>query len=224
MDMYIGIASKLLIGASGIFIMMRILGKKTISDISPFDLIYGVLLGSIVEESIYDDNVNVLHVLFAIFIWGVFVYFVERAIQHTERLSSHIQGEPSVLIDKGKLNRKELEENFFDMEQLRSALRQNDVYSISDVYYAILEVNGNVNIITKEKSTMPTFLVVELGHIQKATLNGLGKTEEWLRTELVELGYDDIENIIYCEWDPNEGNLIVETYENTINEKIYIDD
>lgn len=224
MEMYIGIASKLLIGATGIFIMMRILGKKTISELSPFDLIYTVLLGSIVEESIYDDNVQVIHVLFAILIWGIFVYIIEKAIQRTDRLSSYIQGDPAVLIAEGRLNRKELEDNFFDMEQLRSALREKNVYSIGDVYYAILEVNGTITVITKEENNLPTFLLVEFGTIQTATLHGLGQDEAWLRTELADLGYSDIEKIIYCEWNPNNEELIVETYDNTINEKIFIDD
>lgn len=224
MDMYIGIATKLLIGVIGIFVLLRILGKKTLSDLSPFDIIYAVLLGAIVEESIYDDKVHLLHVLFAIVIWGIFVYLIERAIQYTSKFSSYIQGEPAILIDKGRLNRKELEANYFDMEQLRSVLRQNNVYSINDVYYAILEVNGSVTVITKDENAVPTFLLVELGTIQDATLNSIGKGKEWLRTELANLGHDEIENIIYCEWHPEDEELIVETYDNTIEEKIYIDD
>lgn len=65
-----------------------------------------------------------------------------------------------------------------DIEQLRSMLRQNNVYSINDVYYAILEVNGSMTVITKKENIIPSFLLVEFGVIQEKTLRSLLKDEE----------------------------------------------
>ena len=224
MDMYIGISSKLITGAIGIFILLRIMGKKTMSELKPFDLIYILLLGAVVEEAIYDDKVNVLHVLFAIVLWGLFVYAIEKALQHTDKFSTFIEGEPAILIEKGRLNLKELDANFFDIEQLRSMLRQNNVYSIADVYYAILEVNGNLTVITKDEAVVPSALLIEFGTIQENTLNYIMKDELWLRTELSKLGYEDLEEIVYCEWLEKSKELKIEIYDNTIHKKIYIDD
>lgn len=224
MEMYIGIASKLIIGAIGIFILLRIMGKKTMSELTPFDLIYILLLGAVVEEAVYDDKVNVLHVLFAIIIWGVFIFTIEKVLQHTDKFSTFIEGEPAILIEKGQLNIKELDANYFDIEQLRSMLRQNDVYSIADVYYAILEVNGSLTVITKEENIIPSALIVEFGNIQKHTLQYIGKDEAWLRSELAEMGHDKLEDIVYCEWIEADDKLIVESHSNTLNKKIYIDD
>ena len=224
MDMYIGISSKLITGAIGIFILLRIMGKKTMSELTPFDLIYILLLGAVVEEAIYDDKVNVLHVLFAIVLWGLFVYAIEKALQHTDKFSTFIEGEPAILIEKGRLNLKELDANFFDIEQLRSMLRQNNVYSISYVYYAILELNGNLTVITKDEAVVPSALLIEFGTIQEKTLNYIMKDELWLRTELSKQGHDDLDEIVYCEWLESSKELKIETYDNTIHKKIYIDD
>lgn len=224
MDMYIGISSKLITGAIGIFILLRIMGKKTMSELTPFDLIYILLLGAVVEEAIYDDKVNVLHVLFAIMLWGLFVYAIEKALQHTDKFSTFIEGEPAILIEKGRLNLKELDANFFDIEQLRSMLRQNNVYSIADVYYAILEVNGNLTVITKDEAVVPSALLIEFGTIQENTLNYIMKDELWLRTELSKQGHNDLREIVYCEWLESSKELKIETYDNTIHKKIYIDD
>lgn len=224
MDMYIGISSKLITGAIGIFILLRIMGKKTMSELTPFDLIYILLLGAVVEEAIYDDKVNVLHVLFAIVLWGLFVYAIEKALQHTDKFSTLIEGEPAILIEKGRLNLKELEANYFDIEQLRSMLRQNNVYSIADVYYAILEVNGNLTVITKDEAVVPSALLIEFGTIQENTLNYIMKDELWLRTELSKQGHNDLSEIVYCEWLESSKELKIETYDNTIHKKIYIDD
>ena len=224
MDMYIGISSKLITGAIGIFILLRIMGKKTMSELTPFDLIYILLLGAVVEEAIYDDKVNVLHVLFAIVLWGLFVYAIEKALQHTDKFSTFIEGEPAILIEKGRLNLKELDANFFDIEQLRSMLRQNNVYSIADVYYAILEVNGNLTVITKDEAVVLSALLIEFGTIQENTLNYIMKDELWLRTELSKQGHNDLREIVYCEWLESSKELKIETYDNTIHKKIYIDD
>ena len=224
MDIYIGISSKLITGAIGIFILLRIMGKKTMSELTPFDLIYILLLGAVVEEAIYDDKVNVLHVLFAIVLWGLFVYAIEKALQHTDKFSTFIEGEPAILIEKGRLNLKELDANFFDIEQLRSMLRQNNVYSIADVYYAILEVNGNLTVITKDEAVVPSALLIEFGTIQENTLNYIMKEELWLRTELSKQGHNDLREIVYCEWLESSKELKIETYDNTIHKKIYIDD
>ncbi len=123
-----------------------------------------------------------------------------------------------------KLNIKELKENYLDMEQLRAILRQHNCYSIHEVYYAILEINGSLTVIPKEKKEIPTFLLVEEGAIKFKTLNGLGKSVEWLRTTLVEMGYSNIEEIIYCEWDETNQELLVGTYGQTINKSISLDD
>lgn len=110
------------------------------------------------------------------------------------------------------------------MEQLRAILRQHNCYSIHEVYYAILEINGSLTVIPKEKKEIPTFLLVEEGAIKFKTLNGLGKSVEWLRTTLVEMGYSNIEEIIYCEWDETNQELLVGTYGQTINKSISLDD
>lgn len=224
MEMYIGIASKLIIGAIGIFILLRIIGKKAMSELTPFDLIYILLLGAVVEEAIYDDKVNILHVLFAITLWGIFVYVIEKSLQRTEKFSSFIEGEPAILIEKGQLNMKELDAIYFDIEQLRSMLRQNEVYSIADVYYAILEVNGSLTVVTKDQGVIPSVLLIEFGSVQMKTLKYIGKDESWLRTKLAKLGHDNLEDIVYCEWLEVENQLIVELYSNTIRKDIYIED
>lgn len=224
MDMYISIAVKILVGSLGIFALMRIIGKKAISEVTPFDILYVLILGALVEEAIYDNQVNILHVLFAIVVWGVTVFTVEKIIEKTETLSSVIQGDPAVLIDKGRLNLRELKRNHFDMEQLRVMLRQEGCYSIDKAYYAILEVSGGLTVITKEAMEMPTYLIVEDGTIKPNTLHGIDKDEEWLRTELAKMGQNNIENLVYCEWDANDEKLVFNTYDETIDEKIYIDD
>lgn len=224
MDMYIGIAAKLLVGSVGIFALIRIIGKKAISEVTPFDLLYVLILGGLVEESLYDDQVNILHVIFAIAIWGITVFTIEKAMEKTKFLSSYIGGEPAILIDKGRLNLKELRRNHFDMEQLRVMLRQEKCYSIDEAYYVILEVSGKLTVITKESMDLPTYLIVEYGEIKTNTLSEIHKDEQWLHSELQKIEQVELEGLIYSEWDAKEEKLIYATYENAIDRDIYIED
>lgn len=108
MDMYIGIVTKMIIGLIGVFMLICLIGKKAISELTPFDILYVIILGAIIEEAIYDDKVSVLHVIFAIVLWGLFVFGIEKAIEKTVKLSAIIEGEPAILIAKCRLNMKEL--------------------------------------------------------------------------------------------------------------------
>lgn len=69
--MVFSITMKLVFGLIGLLLVVRLLGKKSMSEITPFDLVYTLVLGGILEESTYDDNVHVGHVLFAIALWAV---------------------------------------------------------------------------------------------------------------------------------------------------------
>src|SRR5699024_9930483 len=151
--------------------------KKAMSELTPFDLLYILILGAIVEEAIYDDKVSVFHIIFALVLWGTVVYMVEKLLEKTEKISTLVQGKPSILIEKRKLKLEELENNHFDMEQLRSMLRQNNCYSIHDAYYVILEVNGGLTVIKKDQEEMPTLLLLEEGKIKTNVLKSIHKDE-----------------------------------------------
>ncbi|UJF26486.1 hypothetical protein [Planococcus sp. 107-1] len=67
---YVDIGSKLFFGLIALLVVTRLLGKKEMSQLTPFDFIYSIVLGGILEESIYDDKVSGLHVWFAVAVWG----------------------------------------------------------------------------------------------------------------------------------------------------------
>ena len=124
------ITLKLIVGLMGILVVVRLLGKKSMSEVSPFDLVYTLVLGGILEESIYDDKVNIGHLLFALILWALMIYIIERIVQKNEKVNRWLTGEPSVLIRNGVLNLKEVSKNHIEMEQLRTMLRQQQCFSL----------------------------------------------------------------------------------------------
>lgn len=213
--MYLSLTLKLLIGSAVVFIILRLLGKKTAAELTPFDLIYFLVLGGILETPLYDPNISLWNILYALILWGVWVFLINYTIKKTFYASKVLQGEPSVLISDGKVNRQILEKNQIDLEQLRAMLRQHDCFSLRDVNYAILEIDGKLSVIRKDQQDIPSILLVDEGRSDEETLESMGRDKEWLLRNLEREGHSRIEDIFYCEWIPGEGFHIESNEENS---------
>lgn len=212
MLVYGSLALKLLLGSAVIFVILRLEGKKTAAELTPFDLIFFLVLGGILETPLYDPAIWIWDVLFALLLWGGWVFLINYAIKKTMTVSKILQGEPSVLISEGKINRKALEENRIDLEQLRAMLREKNCYTLRVVNYAILEIDGKFNVIRKDQDDVPSILLIDEGRIDKDTLESIERDENWLLEHLKKEGFHRIEDVFYCEWIPDEG-FHVATYE-----------
>lgn len=220
--MYIEIASKLFFGLIGLIVLTRLLGKKTMSQLTPFDFVYAVVLGGLLEETIYAKDTNVTHLWFAIGLWGLMMYLIEKGTERFDFLRVWIKGEAAVLIENGNFNSKELDKNNLDMEQLRTVLRQQGIFNLNEVKDLILETGGqfSVNPYKKKDNVTPemlglepeemplTYLLVDKGNINSRMLEQLGKSESWLKEQLEKKGYPALRNLLYVDWSPENGFLV----------------
>lgn len=221
--MLIQIALKLFIGLIGLLLVVRVLGHKSLSRVTPFDLVYTLVLGGILEEAIYLEEVEIVHILLALAIWGVLIYIVESAVQRTEKLNHFIKGRPAVLVMDGKLNLKALERHHVEMEQLRSMLREKECFSLKQAKYVVLETGGHASVMMdKEAPDIFTYLVVDEGKVEEHVLKTIGQDESWLRQELKKEGHDDIRKIAYAEWSEEEG-FYVKSYDDSMDEHYSVD-
>lgn len=213
---------KIICGLLALLIVVRLLGKKELSQITPFDFVYILVLGGLLEESVYDDKVTVWQVLAAIAIWSLLIYSIEKIVQKFDKTRSAVKGEPTVIIHDGELDIKALKKNKLESEQLRTMLRQQGIFSINEVKYGILEPSGQLSVLEHERSAPVTaemlsiqpkevalsYLVIDEGKIVGTTLEKIGKSETWLMSELAKLGYTEISKIYYAEWSKNDGFTI----------------
>lgn len=216
---------KVIGGIIALLIVLRVLGKKELSQLTPVDLVYLLVLGGFLEESTYDDTVTVWQVIYVIFLWGIIIYLIELLIRKFDKLRPIIKGKPSIIIRDGKLDLDAVKKNKLESEQLRSILRQQGIFSIKEVKYAILEPGGQMSILPQESSspvtpstfnienpkpTPFTYLLVDEGRIHKKTLEKLEKDGHWLRDELRKDGHLDIKRIFYAEWSKEDGLNVIE--------------
>ncbi|GGF88734.1 DUF421 domain-containing protein [Paenibacillus albidus] len=219
---YGSILIKLIAGFAGLWAMTRLLGKKEISALTPFDFISAVILGDLVGDTIYDQEQSVLRLIFSLAVWTILSIVFEKLTQHIRKLRTPLEGKPEILIRDGRVDVDKLRKSSLDFEQLRMMLRAKDTFSIHEVAYAIYETNGSLSILKKPQYEPATRgdlklplqdiqlprSVVEDGEVQPDMLERLGLNEQELRQKLQEKGCPDVRSIAYAEIN-QDGELCI---------------
>ncbi len=213
------ITIELLVGFFALLILTKALGKTQITQITPFDFISSLVLGELVGNAIYDKHVNIKSILYAVFLWGVLIYVVEWITQKFRGTRGILEGNPSIVIHHGKIDRDQLKKNKLDINQLQNLLRQKDVFSLREVEFAILETNGSISVLKKSDYQQPTkqdfnlkpakgYLSVDIisdGKVDLENLHDAGFDENWLHKTLQAHKVDHPEEVLLLEWKQDEG-------------------
>lgn len=224
--MYIEIALKLVFGYIGLLIVTRLVGKKEMAQLTPFDFVFAVVFGGIVEQGVYAKEISNMQVLFAIAVWGGLEYFTETVNGRYKWIRKPVNGRASILIEDGEINIDEMAKNNIEMEQLRMMLRQQGIFTLREVRYAYLETSGSISVMKYGNASpvtpdvlqigtidpVPSVLLIDEGEIEKGSLRKIERDETWLMTELHKLGIGKIETVYYAEWSEQEG-LYVKKYD-----------
>ncbi|MBT2688890.1 DUF421 domain-containing protein [Bacillus sp. ISL-47] len=221
--MYLSITIKMVVGLVSLLTVTRLLGKKELSQVTPFDFVYAVVLGGIIEETIYDDKVTPLEVAYSALLWGGLIYIIEILAKKKNFFRSILKGSESIIVKNGKLNVKEMQKNHLEMEQLRTMLRQKGIFSMNEVKYAYLETNGGLSVMRYRKEDPvtpgmmemevedkePSILLIDEGEVVESGLKMVGKDGGWLKESIRKEGFNVIKEIFCAEWSEEEGFYIV---------------
>lgn len=216
------ITAKILLGLILLFAITKILGKTQISQITPFDFISSIVMGELFVHAVFEEKVGLLLLTYPIVLWGVLIYAFELLAEKSLKLRGFFEGNPAILIRDGKINREQLKRNKLNLNQLQNLLRQNSAFSISEVKYAILEMNGSLSVIKNSLADTPSrqdlnlpdtpiFLPVTLisdGKVLPDNLKESGLNIPWLDDQLKMQGIKSVKDIFYAEWRPDKGLAI----------------
>lgn len=222
---YVHIVSVLFIGFISLFLMAKLLGKTQITQITPFDFISAIVLGELVGNALYDENTGIMQMLFSVIIWAILIYSMEWITQKYKGTRKLLEGEPSIIIKKGKIMYEQLKKNHLDLNQLQLLLRAKDIFSIRECEYALLETDGTISVLKKPAYAPPTisdlklpFPGVELpvtlvldGEALDDNLAMINWELTQLLSELKHYGAHSIKDVLYAEWKKGEG-LHVQLY------------
>lgn len=146
---YLIIALKAIAVYVFIIAAIRLFGKKELAQLSVIDLVFILLISNAVQNAMVGGDTTLLGGLAAA--TGLFFlnFVLKKVLFKHKDIKRFIQGEPVMLIYKGKLKKKELDSVDISMDELHAAIRKQGVSEISRVDLAILEVDGSISIVSK---------------------------------------------------------------------------
>lgn len=210
---------KVIVGFTTLFFIIIITGRTSIYQLTPFHLVFVLVLGDFLGNTIYEDKVGIFHFLYAIGLWTLLMLGIEFMTLRSKSTRSFLLGNPNIIIQEGVMDRKLLKKNKLDVNQVLSLLRQNNVFSVREVKYGILEANGQISILLKSNYQkpdkqdlnlpespvdLPTTLIID-GEILWDNLHELGFDQQWLDDQLTTHEYDNVKRILYADWRESEG-------------------
>lgn len=133
-----------------IVVAIRLFGKKELSQLSVVDLVFILLISNAVQNAMVGSDSSLLGGLIAAGSLFVVNYLYKLLVYKFPKLGRVMQGEPMLLIYKGKLYQKNIEKAKFTMDELKEAVREHGVEKLEDVDLAMLETDGNISIISND--------------------------------------------------------------------------
>ncbi|SDM60714.1 Uncharacterized membrane protein YcaP, DUF421 family [Fictibacillus solisalsi] len=217
------ITIEMVVGFFALFFLTKVLGKTQLSQLTPFDFISALILGELVGNAMYDPDVHIWMILFAISVWGILMYSLEILTQKSMKFRKILEGSPSIVIRKGTMDRKQMSKNKIDINQLQNLIRQKGYFSLREIEYAILETNGSISVLPKsdnqpvtrqdlklqqQATTLPVTLIMD-GTILYDNLSTAGVDEDWLIKQLKKKNFHSAKEIFYAEWKNGEDLFVM---------------
>ena len=174
--------------------VMRLSGKRQIGEIQTSELVTTFLLSDVASYPLTDPAIPLLNAIVPIFtiipLEIIFSFLTTKSTQ----LKKILDGDPSIIVLHGKIQKKEMSRVRLSMEDLLCELRLKNIASVSDVDYAIVEQNGQISVFQKKDEPLSHALVID-GVLNEELLHKIGKTKHWLNRIMQENNIRDLHNI-----------------------------
>lgn len=193
-----------------VLIVMRLMGKREIGQLQPFELAISIMIADLSTVPMADTGIPIFNGIIPIL--GLLLMHLIISVLNLKSLKAReiICGKPRILIYRGRIDEKALKKERFTINELQERLRGNNVINIGDVEYAILETSGQVTVIQKpeKRNTIPedfniippyegiSYDLVVDGKVMKDNLDILGKNYQWLEKELSKMNIKPEEALV----------------------------
>lgn len=212
-----------LIGFAVLLILTRLIGKKQLGQLTFFTYITGIAMGNIAGDMVVHRDIQVIDGVIALAIWALLTIILELVSLKSSKARILLDGEPSIIIKRGVIMQKELAAQRLNIDDLSMLLRNNNIFSIQDVDYAILEPNGQLSVLRKpilesvtkkdmqiqpdNRIYLPTEIIVD-GKLVEKNLKELNLNNEWLQQQLKQAGFNSIKEVFFAELQ-SDGSLYI---------------
>jgi uncharacterized membrane protein YcaP (DUF421 family) len=132
-----------------VLLLTRVVGRRELSSLQPFDLILLVMIGDLVQQGVTQNDFSITGMLLVGTTIGLLAVVVSWTSFRFPKLRPVLDGEPVIVVQDGKPIEKNLNSNRLTLDELRAAARQEQIGSLDDVQWAVLETSGRISFIPK---------------------------------------------------------------------------
>ncbi|MFJ7160261.1 DUF421 domain-containing protein [Bacillus safensis] len=203
-----------------IWFIFRLMGKREIGELSILDLVIFMMIAEIAVLAIEEVEDNMLHTVWPILLLTFIQITLAYLSLKFQGVRRFLDGKPALLIINGKIDEGAMRKQRYNFDDLLIQLRENNIDSIQDVSYAILEPSGKLAVVEKENKRKHAALELPLvadGVVQHDHLKQINQNEQWLKDELAKRGYHDIEQISYCSF--NQKTFYIDLKDEVIEKR-----
>lgn len=214
-----------IIGFISLLIFTRFLGKQQISQLSLFEYVLGITIGSMASTLTTDLSSAAWPHWVGLIVWSLMVYLFQVITNRFPRMGTYINGRPQVLIVNGKIMEETLKKIRYSLYDLLEQLRGNNVFDISQVEFAVLETNGKLTVLMKSQYQPLTPKVMKIptpyeglstqliynGIILDHNLIKVNLDSKWLEQQLLKKGIRSVSEV-YTAMLNSAGDLYIDLY------------
>ncbi len=217
---FAGVIATSLLSIAAIFIITKLIGHKQISQLDFFDYICGITVGSIAAE-LATELEEPIYPLLALAVYGIISVLLSLAARKLPRTRKFINGTPTILMNDGKIYRKNLKKAKLDLSEFMIMCREQGYFDLNDIKCAVYEYDGRLSVlptaasrpvcaedlkITARQTHVGTELIMD-GRILGENLERLGKSENWLELSLAARGYENVGEIFLAIYRSEDDSL-----------------
>lgn len=196
-----------------ILILTRISGKQQVAEMTMFEYIVGITIGSIAASLSVDLDLETLSGTTSLLVWGVLPILIAIGTLKSKKARSLVNGTARILIQNGEIDRKALKKERMNLDELMMALRLKNIFQVADVELAVMEINGELSVLPKSDkrplqpsdmqikpppSAMP-INVIQDGVVQDQDLKRAGLSLDWLKKQLADAKVESAEDVILAQ-------------------------
>lgn len=206
-----------LLSAVALFVIAKIIGHKQMSQLDFFDYITGITIGSIAAELATELEQPWKHFA-AMVVYGAVSFFLSVLTSKVQKMRKFINGSPSIIMDNGKLYRKNMKKAKLDLSEFMLMCRQEGYFNLSDIQTAVFEYNGRLTILPvsdkrpvnpsdlkldTEKEYISTEVIMD-GKVLQENLNRMDLDLKWLESQLRVQGFSNAKEVFLGICDNNK--------------------
>ena len=198
-----------------IFVLTKLIGYRQMSQLSMFDYINGITIGSIAAEMATSLEDNFVEPLTAMIVYAMATLFLSCFTSKSIKARRAIEGAPLILLNHGEIYRKNLKKAKIDVNEFLAQCRINGYFDIAKIEVAVLEGNGRISFLPKTEerpltpndiqlSPEPEYLVANViidGKVMEENLKHTGNDLNWLHAQMKAQGAKTIEDILLATCD-----------------------